>query len=532
MAVSGRCEIAVVGSGFAGSLLARLLALQGRDVLLVERDRHPRFALGESSTPLGNLVLERLAERYDQPDLRHLAAHGRWLEHHPDLLRGLKRGFTFYRHRRGQPFRNGPDNPARLLVAASPDDEIADTHWLRSDVDAHFAATARAAGVELSEETRLEEVDVRRDAVHLAGTRRGLPFRVTCDLVVDATGPGGFLARRLPIPAHPRLGVPETGLVYGHFENVRDFAPVAAEDGADLPPGPYPDDRAAVHHLLEEGWMYVLSFDERGGDRRVSAGFVLRDGESLDGEGDPEGLFRELLGRYPTLERQLAAARPVRPVAMASRLPRRLARAAGRRWLLMPHALAFFDPMFSTGIAWSLLGVERLAEALGGPGPVPPEVVDYGPLIEGEAERIGRLVEGAWRALETGSFRIFAAFSQLYFAAVSWAETRQRLEPEARPWAWEGFLGGGDPVLEPLWREAVERLGSPAVDPTDFESWVARAVAPRNVAGLADPGRRNLYPADPEILVERAHLLGWTPEDLRAALPRLRGEPTGQEPGS
>lgn len=518
-----RREIVVVGSGFAGSLLARLLAFRGRDVLLVERGRHPRFALGESSTPLGNLVLERLAARYEQPDLHELATHGRWMRTRPHLLRGLKRGFTFYHHRPDEPFRNGPANESRLLVAASPNDETADTHWLRSEVDAHFARRATEAGAELSEETRLDRVEIRRDRVELAGQRRGRPFQVICDFVVDATGPGGFLARGLPIPEHPRPVTPETGLVYGHFEDVPDFADAAADAGAELPAGPYADDRAAIHHLLEEGWMYVLPFDPRDGRRRVSAGFVLRDGASLDGVGDPAAKFRELLGRYPTLERRLAAARPVRPVAAVSRLPRRLARAAGRRWALLPHAVAFFDPMFSTGIAWSLLGVERLAEALGEPGPVPPGVERYEPVVLGEAERIGLLAEGAWRAMATRDFRTFAAYGQLYFAAVSWAETRQRLEPDARSWAWDGFLGGGDPVLEPLWRDAVERLAWPVPEPDVFEAWVAEAVAPRNVAGLADPARRNLYPADPEILVERAELLGWTPEALRAELPRLLG---------
>jgi len=48
----------------------------------------------------------------------------------------------------------------------------------------------------------------------------------------------------------------QTSLVYGHFANVPPFPSVAP--GADFPPGPYPDEQAAVHHILEEGWMYVL----------------------------------------------------------------------------------------------------------------------------------------------------------------------------------------------------------------------------------------------------------------------------------
>src|SRR5436190_18558130 len=96
-----RCNVAVVGSGFAGSLMARILAVQGYDVVLLERGTHPRFAIGESSTPLANLSLERIARRYHLADCFRLAAHGRWLEHFPDVRRGLKRGFTFFRHHPG-----------------------------------------------------------------------------------------------------------------------------------------------------------------------------------------------------------------------------------------------------------------------------------------------------------------------------------------------------------------------------------------------------------------------------------------------
>src|SRR6266487_4531512 len=139
-----RCDIAVIGSGFAGSLMARILAKLGYHVLLLERGTHPRFAIGESTTPLANLSLERIACRYGLKDCYDLAAHGRWLRTHPQLRRGVKRGFTFYRHHPGQAL----DPSERLLVAASPTAEVADSHWMRSDVDHHFVREAVNAGVD------------------------------------------------------------------------------------------------------------------------------------------------------------------------------------------------------------------------------------------------------------------------------------------------------------------------------------------------------------------------------------------------
>jgi hypothetical protein len=52
---------------------------------------------------------------------------------------------------------------------------------------------------------------------------------------------------------------------------------------------------------------------------------------------------------------------------------------------------------------------------------------------------------------------------------------------------------------------------------------MAQAIAPRNVVGLADPARRNLYPVDLDTLIDRHALLGLSRDEIIAALPKLRG---------
>ena len=195
------CEVAIVGSGFAGSLLARVLAVLGYDVVLLERGTHPRFAIGESSTPLANLSLERIGIRYGLPDCYQLATHGRWLSHFPELRRGLKRGFTYYRHHPDQPFANRGLESERLLVAASPHDSLSDTHWLRADVDHHFVREAIAAGVDYRDRVELTSAEFGSDSVLLAGNREGTAFELRAKFIIDASGPGGFLARQLSIPS-------------------------------------------------------------------------------------------------------------------------------------------------------------------------------------------------------------------------------------------------------------------------------------------------------------------------------------------
>src|SRR5215471_13794817 len=114
--------------------------------MLLERGRHPRFAIGESSSPLAGILIEQLAERYDLPRLTPLAAFGPWQRACPDVVCGLKRGFTYFKHEAGRRFAIAPARANALLVAASPNDEVSDTHWLRSDVDAFLVAEAIAAG--------------------------------------------------------------------------------------------------------------------------------------------------------------------------------------------------------------------------------------------------------------------------------------------------------------------------------------------------------------------------------------------------
>ncbi len=353
---TGRCEVAVVGSGFAGSLLARVLARLGYDVVLLERGTHPRFAIGESTTPLANLSLERLARRYGLEDCYHLAAHGRWLDRYPRAAARPETGIHLLRHHPDTPFADRALESERLLVAASPNDAVSDTHWVRADVDHHFVAQAIACGVDYRDRAELTSAEFGGDGVELRGARDGTPFSIRAGFVVDASGPGGFLARQLSIPSALATTATHSGLVFSHFDGVRlmkDLIP-------GLPEGPYPDDWAAVHHIIDEGWMYSLRFD----DGVTSAGFTLskrglaRLGAS-DGD-DPTALWRALLARYPTIAEGFREAAPLMPIAFKSRIQHRLATRARRA---VGHAAARIRLLRSTVLDWNRVGPARRGAA-------------------------------------------------------------------------------------------------------------------------------------------------------------------------
>lgn len=495
-AAAERREVVVAGGGFAGSILARALHADGRDVLLLERGRHPRFALGESSTPLANLTLERLAVRHGFEDLWTLAAHGRWRRGLPAVGGGLKRGFCFYAHRPGRVFAPDAANRSRLVVAASPDDDAADNQWLRADVDRFLFDRARAEGVDCREETAVEVVDVMSaaDAPGAGPVRLRAGARIVeAGLLIDATG-GSPLAEDLgarPLP--PRL---QTTLVYSHFAGVASF------DRGDWPDSPFPERWSAAHHLLEEGWIYQLAFD----DGSVSAGVLLPDDraaaastiEQLGGRGaDASGagaVFAGLLDRYPSLASQFAGSRSLRRLQARAGVAYRRDRAAGPGWLLLPHSYAFADPMFSTGIAWSLLAVERISDLCRNGLPEPAAVERYGRLLAAEADHIERLLVAAYSLMD--DFSSFTAAALVYFAAASFDELRQRLlDPPNEGWCWQGFLGADDEVRRRLF-EGLEERSAAVGTARILTDWIGPAIEPRNLIGLAEPRRRNVYPVD------------------------------------
>lgn len=511
-------DIAIVGSGFAGTILARVLRASGRSVLLIDRARHPRFALGESSTPLAAVVLERLAAQSGLADLADLATWGRWQRAHPELRCGLKRGFTFYDHG------DGAAAKRRFLVAASPDDDIADVQHHRADVDAALVARARSEGVEVWEGVEIRGVEVSATAAELTVEVDGSLERVQTGVVVDATGPSGVVARQLGARAV------DAGLVGGfvgaHVTGLPQLSEVESAWGG---PAPYPAEKAAVHHLLADGWMWVLRFD----DGLTSVGWVLDRGPSLaalEAGRPPKDVIEIAMREAPGLATAWSRVQIETPWVVAPRGSHRLDRATGPGWLALPHTFAFADPMFSTGLAWSLLGVERVAAVLDGRL----DAETYDRTLGREADRITSLIAAA-RATRP-CFGAFEAVCWVYFATVSWAEVGSRL---GLGWGElgrsVGFLGVGDPASDRVFEGApehgwggliheAERLAASGFAGVEaFREAIARLLAPRDLIGITDPRRGHLHPADLDVLVDRAALVRLSREEMRVLLPRLRG---------
>jgi FADH2 O2-dependent halogenase len=522
-------ELAIVGSGFAGSILAMIARRLGYRVMLLERGRHPRFAIGESASPLAGVLIEQLADRYDLPRLRPLSAFGTWQRTYPDVVCGLKRGFTYFKHEDGQRYRAEPDRSNQLLVAASPSDELSDTHWLRSDVDHFLVREAIAFGAEYVDEVMLDQVEWHADeTVTLSGTRLGAAIRVRAGLVVDASGPRGFLSRALGIEERAFEGYPQTQALYSHFVDVArcdsmpDFAPshprtLAPSHPRTLAPShpPYPIDDAALHHVFDGGWMWVLRF----GNGVSSAGIAVTDALAKElrlAERAPA--WDRFLARYPSIAAQFAEATPIREFTWMPRVAYRAAQAAGDRWAMLPSAAAFIDPLFSTGIPLTLLGIERLARVLDVRTPPPtvrlkPDTTSYNETTLAEADHTARFIAGCYAAFPR--FDAFTAYSMFYFAAASFSEMQRRLTPGRVS---GGFLRAADAAFASSLRELSPAAHLPGAE---YFNRVANATESINVAGLCDHSRMNWYPVDLEDTVRGAGKLGLTSEYVREVLEQV-----------
>ena len=214
-------DLVVIGSGFGGSLLAMIARRLGYRVTLLERGQHPRFAIGESASPLAGILIEQLSDRYDLPRVRPLSAFGTWQRTYPHVVCGLKRGFTYFKHETGRAYKADEDRTNQLLVAASPSDELSDTHWLRSDVDQFLVNEAIALGVDYHDLVELDGIEWQPSGDPLLrGTRQGQSFRIRAQFVVDASGPRGFLSRALGIADRGFDGYPPTQALFSHFTDV------------------------------------------------------------------------------------------------------------------------------------------------------------------------------------------------------------------------------------------------------------------------------------------------------------------------
>jgi FADH2 O2-dependent halogenase len=484
------CDVLILGSSFSGSLLAWILAARGMRVLVIDRGRHPRFAIGESSTPAADLILADLAARHRLPELAPLARWGSWQATYPDLGCGKKRGFSYFHHRLGEPFRDTPDHAASLLVAASATDAGSDTHWLRADVDTFFCASAARAGAIVREECELAGIErgAGRWRVRFADARdgeSGAREQAHAPFLIDATGGGGALADVLGMTSLDDTLLTRRGAIYSHFRGIGSWDGLQEAAGNVSTTSPFRSDDAAQHHCIDGGWMWILRFR----DDLASVGFVqptdVCRGWEAGGAPSRDAAWRGLVSAYPSLAELFEGSRAVRPLGLIPRMSRLWSRASGEGFAMLPTTAGFVDPLHSTGIAHALSGVQRLAELLLAESFDEEAWQAYGVAVIDEVTWIDQLVSACYAVLP--DFDRFRLSCTLFFLATVAAE---RGYARGETTASQGFLAARHTPLRTAL--AAARRDLVAGGKLDADRLRDR-LAPFDPVGLLDPAARHRF---------------------------------------
>ena len=349
-------DVAIIGSGLGGSILATTLAARGVRTVLIEAGTHPRFAIGESLVPETSLRLKLLGERFGVPEIGYLGSFHK-LRDHVSPACGVKRSFAFAYHRPGQEQRGEESNELPTLTPPFGPD----AHLLRQDTDLWMLTVASRYGVDVRQRTMVEDlaIDNRGATLQLGGGRT-----IQAEFVVDATGQRGIVGRKLGLrDPEPRFATNSRAL-FTHMTGVVPYdavGPSKHEHGM-----PVPFSQSTLHHVFDGGWIWVIPFDNhrRSTMPLCSIGLVLDRRKWGDAEQSAEAEFRALVETFPSIARQFEHARAVRPWVATGRLQYSSSTTIGDRFCLLPHAAGFIDPLYSSGLSLTVGCIDLLSSRL------------------------------------------------------------------------------------------------------------------------------------------------------------------------
>ncbi|MEM7476554.1 MAG: hypothetical protein AAF483_16320, partial [Planctomycetota bacterium] len=262
-----------------------------------------------------------------------------------------------------------------------------------------------------------------------------------------------------------------------------------AQGSSDLGEPFYSDD-AAQHHLVDEGWIWMLRFN----NAITSVGFVAN--EQFIASHDPAKLWAQIRSRYPTIDALLSGSELVAPrqngfvqwgnLRRSSRL---WAQAAGSNWFMLPGTVGVIDPLHSTGIAHALSGVRRIARTLLGKTSAD---MNYADDVPEELKWIDQIVAIAYQA-KAINFQLFTAACTLYFVAAIHCERNMAVAGQMP----EGFLCWKNTELRKLvgWFQSrlhlIEKQTATEGEQEQVLEQFRRKLEPWNDVGLLDPSLHN-----------------------------------------
>ncbi|MEX0677588.1 MAG: NAD(P)/FAD-dependent oxidoreductase [Pirellulales bacterium] len=325
MVPSGRTDVVVIGGGPAGATASTLIAQHGFRVELFERDKFPRFHIGESLIPETYWVLKRL-------NMLDKMRSSPFVQKHSVQFVGssgnLSEPFYFYEHK--------------------PHECSQTWQVLRSEFDKMMLDNAREHGVGVHEQVRV--LDVLVEGERACGVRimdaSGAKREIAARVIVDASGQSTLLANRFKLRvADPEL---KKGALWTYYEGA--YRDTGRDEGATL----------VLQTAGKKGWFWYIPLH----NNIVSVGVVAAFDYLFDGRGDHEKIYHEELDRCGAVKERVAGGRRVTGFFATKDYSYRARQAAGDGWVLVGDAFGFLDPLYSSGVLLALKSGQLAADAV------------------------------------------------------------------------------------------------------------------------------------------------------------------------
>ena len=320
-------DVVVIGGGPAGSTVSTLLAQHGLRVELFERERFPRFHIGESLIPETYWVLKRLNMLPKMQASR--------------FVKKYSVQFVNSKGRESAPFYFWDNKPH----------ECSQT-WqvVRSEFDTMMLNNAREYGVNAHEGVHVLEVLFEGDravGVKVREAASGVTREVRAKVVVDASGQAALLQNRFKL----RLWDPilNKGAIWTYWEGA--YRDTGRDEGATL----------VLQTADKQGWFWYIPLH----DNIVSCGIVAPFDHLFKGRtGTHEDTYREEVEKCPAVKDRVSKGTRVTGYFVTRDYSYRSRQVAGDGWVLVGDAFGFLDPLYSSGVLLALRSGEQAADAI------------------------------------------------------------------------------------------------------------------------------------------------------------------------